>query len=432
METIVSYFIYGLNYLLDRGWQNAVFIYWHFLLLELPRYVLTDILVLAREVWPRRRAESGFAERLLAHKTLVSVIIPCHNEEASILKTIRSLQTQSYPHLQIIVVDDGSDDRTPQVCAPLARAGEIVYLRNSLRGGKSSAANLGLKHCRGEYVISVDADTTFDGDAIWQMLDAFADPGVGAVSGNIRVRNRRENLLTRLQAIHYLISISVGRIASHWLNILLIVSGAFGGFRRGVIEQVGGWDVGPGEDADLTLKSKLQGSRIGFAPRAICLTEVPATISGFVKQQRRWNRSIIRFRLRKYAHLLNPLRPEFDLPAFLGSLDILIYQVILGYSFIFYLGWLAVYHRPIMLWVLASTYLLYLLSAAFQLAIAWLLSERKAEDIRLFLYLPLYPFFSGYFLRFIRVYAYTEELLFRTSYSDPQVPQRILNQTHRW
>jgi cellulose synthase/poly-beta-1,6-N-acetylglucosamine synthase-like glycosyltransferase len=235
-----------------------------------------------------------------------------------------------------------------------------------------------------------------------------------------------------MQAIQYLITISVGRVVSGWLNILLIVSGAFGAFRREVVEQVGGWDVGPGEDADLTLKSKLQGSKIGFAPRAVCLTEVPATISGFIKQQRRWNRSVIRYRIRKYASLLNPMQLEFDLWGFLGTLDILIYQVFLSYSFIIYLGWLFIYHRPIMLFVLASGYLLYLFNNALQLTIAWLLSERKAQDARLFAYLPLYSFFSGYFLRFIRVFAYTEELLFRTSYSDPQVPQKVLDQTHRW
>jgi biofilm PGA synthesis N-glycosyltransferase PgaC len=329
-------------------------------------------------------------------------------------------------------VDDGSTDRTPSICAPLAKTGEILYLRNSLRGGKSSAANLGLKHCRGEYIITADADTTFDRDALWHILNKFSDPRIGAVSGNIRIRNVKHNLLTRLQAIQYLITISVGRIASAQLNILLIVSGAFGAFRREIVEQVGGWDVGPGEDADLTLKSKLCGSRISFAPRAVCLTDAPTTIKGFIKQQRRWNRSIVRYRMRKYTNLFNPLCAEFDLMALLGTLDILGYQVVLSYSFIIYLGWLALYHLPIMLFVLASSYLLYMMNTFVQLAIAWLLSERKTQDARLFIYLPLYPFFSGYLLKFIRVYAYTEELFFRASYTDPQVPQKVLDQTHHW
>ncbi len=432
MEAIINYFIYGLNYLFTKDSWSIALLYWHFLLLEFPRYILTDIFVLIKRLWPKGRTETGFAEYLSRHKALVSVIIPCYNEEATILKTINSLKVQSYPYLQIIVADDGSTDHTPMMCADLARHGEILYLRNALRGGKSSAANLGLKYCRGEYVITVDADTTFDGDAIWHILDAFRDSRVRAVSGNLRIRNINENLLTRMQAIHYLINISVGRIAGCWMNILLIVSGAFGAFRRQSVEQVGGWDVGPGEDADMTLKNKLQGGKIGFAPQAVGLTDAPATISGFIKQQRCWNRSIIRYRIRKYACLLNPMNAEFDLSAFLGTLDILIYEVLLSYSFIIYLAWLFTYHRPIMLFVLASSYILYIANTGIQLAIAWLLSERKAQDARLFIYLPLYPFFNGYFLKFVRVFAYTEELLFRTSYSDPQVPRKVLNQTHRW
>jgi biofilm PGA synthesis N-glycosyltransferase PgaC len=433
VEDIVAYFINGVSYLLAGSWRDIAFIYWHFLLLELPRYLLTDVLVLAREFYPRKSpAGSGFAQQLYKRNSLISIIIPCYNEEATILKTIRSLQLQNYPYLEIIVVDDGSADRTPLICNALTRQAEIIYVRNFLRGGKSSAANLGLKYCRGEYVICADADTTFDRDAIWHMLDAFADPRIGAVSGNIRIRNVRENLLTRMQAVHYLISISVGRMVSSWLNILLIVSGAFGGFRRQLVEQVGGWDVGPGEDADLTLKSKQQGSKIAFAPRAICLTDAPVTVKGFIRQQRRWNRSVIRYRLRKYSRLLNPFNIEFDLWAFLGTLDILIYQILLAYSFIIYLGWLFIYHRPIMLFVLVSSYVLYTLNNGLQLGIAWLLSERKAQDARLFIYLPLYSFFSGYFLRFIRIFAYTEELFFRTSYSDPQVPRKVLDQTYRW
>ncbi len=432
MEAIVDYFINGFNYLFTKSYWSIVFIYWHFLLLEFPRYVVTDIVVLIRELWPIKRITPDFTQALLQHKTLASVIIPCHNEEHTILKTINSLKTQSYPYLQIIVVDDGSTDRTPAICTPLSESGDILYLRNSLRGGKSSAANMGLKHCRGEYLITADADTTFDRDAIWHMLNAFSDPEIGAVSGNVRIRNVKHNLLTRLQAIQYLITISVGRIASAQLNILLIVSGAFGAFRREIVEQVGGWDVGPGEDADLTLKSKLQGSKIGFASKATCLTDAPTTIKGFINQQRRWNRSLIRYRMRKYTNLFNPLHAEFDLMALLGTLDILGYQVLLAYSFIIYLGWLALYHFPIMLFVLVSSYILYMANTGVQLAIAWLLSERKAQDARLFIYLPLYPLFSGYLLKFVRVYAYTEELLFRTSYTDPQVPRKVLDQTHHW
>jgi biofilm PGA synthesis N-glycosyltransferase PgaC len=111
LEAIVAYFINGFNYLLTKSYWSIIFIYWHFLLLEFPRYVLTDFVVLIRELWPIRRTVPEFAQQLLARKTMVSVIIPCHNEEHTILKTVHSLKTQSYPYLQIIVVDDGSTNK---------------------------------------------------------------------------------------------------------------------------------------------------------------------------------------------------------------------------------------------------------------------------------------------------------------------------------
>jgi len=301
-----------------------------------------------------------------------------------------------------------------------------------VRGGKSSAVNLGLQYAQGEFVVTVDADTTFEPEAVLNILTGFSQPDVVAVSGNIRVGNWRENLLTRLQAIHYLISISVGRIASSWMNILLIVSGAFGAFQTEVARRVGGWDVGPGEDADMTIKARKNGGRISFQPKAICFTRVPATLVGFIRQQRRWSRSIVRLRLRKHAALLCPWQVSFSGWTFWATLDILLFQVVLGYSFVFYLVWLWVYFRQIMLPVLFSGYLLYLASNFVQFFIAWLLSERKGQDARLFVYLPLYPLFCGYFLRFIRVFAYTEELLLRASYRDPQVPRKVLDQVVRW
>ncbi len=432
MQDIINYFAYGFSGILNRDWASIVLFYWPFIFLELPRYLFTDIVVLLNVLFNKDDAGSLFVAQLVRTKTYISIIIPCYNEEQGILNTIYSLKKQSYPYIQIIVVDDGSTDNTPNICKLLADKKEILFLRNRIRGGKSSAANLGLRYAKGKYIITADADTVFDAHAVKKILAPFAKPDIIAVSGNIKVRNMGENLLTRMQAIEYLINISVGRIAGAKLNILLIVSGAFGAFRRSILEQVGGWDVGPGEDADLTMKSKLAGGKIAFAPDAVCFTCVPDTIAGFIKQQRRWNRSVIRYHFRKYISVFNPLHANFDISILLGSLDILAYQIIAGYSFIIYLGWLFIYHRPVMWWVLVLGYIIFIINNALQLFICWLLSAAKVQDIRLFLYIPLYPFFNGYFLRLIRIFAYTEELLFRTSYSDPQVPKEVLDQTVHW
>ncbi len=373
-----------------------------------------------------------FQQRLLEKPPLVSVIIPAHNEAESILATLNSLLRQTYPNLELIVVDDGSSDNTRGVCRPLSKAGKIKYLRNELRGGKSSAINLGLYHSRGDYILTIDADTVFDREAVLNILLGFADPRVGAVSGNIRVSNARQNLLTRLQAAYYLIIVSTERMTIARLDMLMIVSGAFGIYRRELVEATGGWDAGPGEDVDLTLKGRKWGARVAFSPQAVCWTKVPATISAFVKQQLRWERSLVFYYLRKHNSFLNPFKPGFRPRSFLGAIDILFWQVIMAYSFIFYLGWLLIYYPDLAGFILLTSYLFYLAVNSGQFLVAWLFSDYKKQDLSLFLYLPLYGLFSAYFLRFVRAWAYTQEICWRRSQRDPHVPPKVRKRMVRW
>ena len=123
---------------------------------------------------------------------------------------------------------------------------EVLRLRH--RGGKSAAVNLGFAVCTGDIIVIADIDTSFDRDALAVMLGYFAaDSRLGAVSGDLGVRNERASLITRCQAIEYGISISLGRRIADVLGILSIVSGAFGAFRRSAIESVGGQDVEVGK-----------------------------------------------------------------------------------------------------------------------------------------------------------------------------------------
>jgi cellulose synthase/poly-beta-1,6-N-acetylglucosamine synthase-like glycosyltransferase len=117
--------------------------------------------------------------------------------------------------------------------------------------GKSAALNLGLTFCTGDLVIVGDIDTSFDRYAIERVIEPFVDPSVGGVSGNIGVRNYRTSVIASFQAIEYLITISLGRHLSDLLGIVLIASGAFAAFRRDALVAIGGWDVGPGEDANI-------------------------------------------------------------------------------------------------------------------------------------------------------------------------------------
>lgn len=112
-----------------------------------------------------------------------------------------------------------------------------------------------------------DIDTTFDRDAFAELLGYFSDPRVGAVSGNLGVRNTSASLITRHQAIEYAIGLSLGRCIADSLGTLTVVSGAFGAFRHAAIDQVGGQDVEVGEDADLTMKLRRAVGVFALLPR---------------------------------------------------------------------------------------------------------------------------------------------------------------------
>ena len=127
-----------------------------------------------------------------------------------------------------------------QVGHDFARLHDNVLVLTKRRGGKSSAMNFALPFARAEVVIVVDADSHLAPNAIWEIVQPLADPRVGAVSGNVLVRNEFRNLVTRLQGFEYQRSIFMGRMVSDRLNLLGIASGAFGAFRRTALQHVRG------------------------------------------------------------------------------------------------------------------------------------------------------------------------------------------------
>src|SRR5690606_32931411 len=128
---------------------------------------------------------------------------------------------------------DGSKDDMAAIGRQLRAEGIIdVFVSTGLRGGKSAAANLGDTYCTGDIIIIADIDTSFDRDALARIVEPFAAPEVGAVSGNIGVRNTDASMIAKFQAIQYLISISLGRRVTNLLEIVFIASGAFAAFRR--------------------------------------------------------------------------------------------------------------------------------------------------------------------------------------------------------
>jgi len=220
----------------------------------------------------------------------VSVIVPAYNEEKVIVNTIRSLVTQVYPgELEVVVVDDGSPDRTLEVAQAAFGSHPRVTLLRKANGGKASALNFGLRHAHGEIVICLDADTVFAPNTVGELVEPLHDPRVGAVAGNAKVGNR-VNLVTRWQAVEYVTSQNLDRRAFSLLNCITVVPGAVGAWRKSLIEEVGGFSEDTlAEDQDLTLSIRRRGHSIAYADEAIGYTEAPDSLRALAKQRFRWS-----------------------------------------------------------------------------------------------------------------------------------------------
>ncbi|MCI0402511.1 MAG: glycosyltransferase [Acidobacteria bacterium] len=267
----------------------------------------------------------------------VAVLVPAHNEEAGIVQSVQSLLSLDYPEFEVIVVNDGSTDETLarlreafglvridfsyEAHIPTARVREVytspeharLMVCDKEQGGKSDALNAGLNLCHSSYFCTVDADAILEADALLRvMLPVYNDRAVVASGGVVRVANGslfsggrlREARLPRrpleiLQVVEYLRAFLWGRQGWSALGALLIISGAFGVFRREVAVEIGGFRTGTvGEDMDLVvrlhrhLRRQRRAYSIRFVPDPICWTEAPTTLKGLSRQRRRWQRGL--------------------------------------------------------------------------------------------------------------------------------------------
>jgi cellulose synthase/poly-beta-1,6-N-acetylglucosamine synthase-like glycosyltransferase len=361
----------------------------------------------------------------------VCLVIAGYNEADTIAAALTSLWG-SYPKLEIIVVDDGSEDGMAAVAKRFARThAGVKVLSRSDRGGKSSAMNTAMLFTRAEVIVVVDADSHLGPSALWEIVQPMADPKVGAVAGSVLARSFT-NLVTWLQAYEYLHNIFVGRMLSARLGILGIVSGAFGAFRRSALEQVQGWDVGPPEDLDLTLTLRKAGYRIAFAPYAQCFTDVPATWRGLIKQRLRWERSgSIRNHCRKHLDMAQFWSANFRWSNFFVVLESWVFNIFCMYGVWAWLIWY-LWCWPADGWnLLFSLYLCYVACESIQILSALQYSLSLGRDLLICAVFPLAPLYNFGMLA-VRLVATTEEIFFRKSFKDNFVPAKVRTATWRW
>jgi cellulose synthase/poly-beta-1,6-N-acetylglucosamine synthase-like glycosyltransferase/peptidoglycan/xylan/chitin deacetylase (PgdA/CDA1 family) len=218
----------------------------------------------------------------------VSVLIPAFNEEKVIVKTVERILASDYANINVIVVDDGSQDHTAYIMRSHFAAEPRVTLISIPNGGKANALNVGLASAASDVVVALDADTQFNTDTISRLVRWFGDPGVGAVAGNAKVGNRI-NMITRWQALEYIVAQNLERRALAALDTLTVVPGAVGAWRRETLAKLGGFPSDTlAEDQDLTIAVQTIGYRVHFDSSAVAWTEAPATVRGLAKQRFRW------------------------------------------------------------------------------------------------------------------------------------------------
>jgi peptidoglycan-N-acetylglucosamine deacetylase len=284
------------------------------------RLVLIGLFALIDRFRKRHVPEGVFEPR-------VAVLIPAYNEDKVIVRTIRSVMQSDYSNIRVIVIDDGSTDRTFDV-AREAYAEEIAQGRLTVltkpNSGKADALNFGLVHVDEEIYIGIDADTVIAGDAVSKLVCHFADPRVGAVAGNAKVGNRI-NLWTQWQALEYVTSQNFERRAMDLFDVVTVVPGAIGAWRTSAVKHGGCYPVNTvAEDADLTMNLLEQRYKVIYEDHALAFTEAPATARSLMRQRFRWSFGILQavFKHRAGART-NPALGFFALP------NILIFQILL-------------------------------------------------------------------------------------------------------
>jgi cellulose synthase/poly-beta-1,6-N-acetylglucosamine synthase-like glycosyltransferase len=443
MNGFLHYFLSMLDPMSNLGFSRAVV---ELMSSELPRWWLLVVLPFALMVlppiivWlvylvkpalirPPLPVRPGQAE------PLVSVVIAGRNESATIGQCIRGALLCGYSNLEIIFVDDNSDDNSVAIarCATLSvtrsrRDTERVRIFPSpRRNGKASSLNIGIRMARGEFIAIIDADSVIQHGSMQHWLLPFADPRVGAVAANIRVHNSAISLVTRLQEIEYALKFSMGRFIMARLNLLNIIPGMGGLFRAEILHRLGGFDTGLGDDTDLTTNMRKQRWKLSFSFDAVVWTTVPVTRDHLWRQRMRWRRNMIKIRVSKH-------RDQFMLGRYGFANAVLAVQVLFGRIVIPMTMVAGLLFETFEYGPLQSPQIL--VSFYWIALIYWLLKALTTRDVAgtpklvNFSLLFLYPFYL--FVLVVPVqYAEISEL-FRVGAKHPYVPDHVWKEIPWW
>jgi len=434
MDFILGYFyavyIYFYNILFNTTWLEKFMLVLPYLLFEFPFLVATLFLLTLKYKFGLFRKKRDFSKT-----PKVSVVVTAYNEGKDVALSIVSLLEQNYKgKIEIIVVVDGAKINKDTYYE--AKKFENTKKENRTvrvipkweRGGRASSLNLGEKEASGEIVMAVDGDTSFDIDMVSNAVSYMvADKRLVGMSGNLRIRNWKKSLVTRMQAIEYILSIYLSKQVLEIFGTLNNISGAFGIFRKDFIQNLEGWDAGTAEDLDLTLRIKKYKSlypdiKLGFAEDAIGLTDGPDTWKGILRQRRRWDGDLVYLFFRKHRNIFNFSISGLKEIFYLFYMSV-IQQFILPIIVIIYYIYLFLHFDNLSVMAIVTLiYIVYLIhTAVLFLFFVVLISERKKWDVKLIPFIPFFPVY-GFVLKMNSLYAYMDEILFKQHKHTPYVP----------
>ncbi|MFI5260417.1 MAG: glycosyltransferase [Candidatus Paceibacteria bacterium] len=253
-------------------------------------------------------ARSARARQPNGETPTVAVIVPCWNESSTVGATCESLLALDYPadKLEIILVDDGSTDATPQAMAAYADHPQVRVIRKE-NGGKHTALNIGIASTDAEFIGCLDADSFVDAAALKEIIPCFENPQVAAVTAAMSI-HQPKNILQHMQNAEYTFGITLRHTLAS-INGLYVTPGPFSFYRHSTIKEVGDFrHAHQTEDMEMALRLQQQGYEIENAPRARVYTKSPDTVLGLIKQRTRWTSGFLRNVLGEYRSLIGARR----------------------------------------------------------------------------------------------------------------------------
>ncbi|MFI3137147.1 MAG: poly-beta-1,6-N-acetyl-D-glucosamine synthase [Methylococcaceae bacterium] len=241
-----------------------------------------------RYEWSQRGNSENLPE--LSDYPPVSILIPCYNEADNIRETIDVLLQQKYPNIEIIAINDGSKDNTLAILLELAQQHPQLRVVNlHTNQGKAMGLRTAALLANSELLICIDGDALLAPEAVaWMVKPFLTNPGVGAITGNPRIRNR-STLLGRIQVGEFSAIVGMIKRAQRTYGRVFTVSGVIAAFRKSALHDVGYWSNDMiTEDIDISWKLQLAGWSILYEPNALCWVLMPETLQGLWKQRVRW------------------------------------------------------------------------------------------------------------------------------------------------